>query len=218
MPKPYNHPVRTVRVGRGARPDLRRPRRLAPTSSTRRARGFGPDPQTREMWAGRSARGQPPDQRGVRVRGQHWSMLRRASIPAAAAATPADLGSHVERGRPQADRQAGLGLCSLRSASRLRKSSARSRSIVRRLGRTRPFGKYVHNQASTFTMALCSNDEAEARAAPTSRQWYPKAGARLSARSRRMAEGSATSAPTPTPPTQEERRRGRRADLPSLST
>jgi alkanesulfonate monooxygenase SsuD/methylene tetrahydromethanopterin reductase-like flavin-dependent oxidoreductase (luciferase family) len=47
-------------------------------------------------------------------------------------------------------------------------------------GCTEPIGKYVHDQASTFTMALCAPTLEEAReTARESFEWYPKAGARL---------------------------------------
>ena len=47
-------------------------------------------------------------------------------------------------------------------------------------GCTDPIGAYVHDQASTFTMAICAPTVEEARAtARESFEWYPKAGARL---------------------------------------
>jgi hypothetical protein len=47
-------------------------------------------------------------------------------------------------------------------------------------GCTEPIGKYVHDQASTFTMAVCAPSIEEARdTARESFEWYPKAGARL---------------------------------------
>ena len=45
---------------------------------------------------------------------------------------------------------------------------------------TEPIGAYVHNQASTFTMAVCAPTKEEAReTARESFEWYPRAGARL---------------------------------------
>jgi alkanesulfonate monooxygenase SsuD/methylene tetrahydromethanopterin reductase-like flavin-dependent oxidoreductase (luciferase family) len=42
-----------------------------------------------------------------------------------------------------------------------------------------PLGAYVHNEAATFTMALCSSSrEAAVELARESFEWYPKTGAR----------------------------------------
>src|SRR4029079_10481376 len=42
-----------------------------------------------------------------------------------------------------------------------------------------PIGKFVNNQAATFTMALCAPSQDEAwEAARDSFEWYPKVGAR----------------------------------------
>ncbi len=47
-------------------------------------------------------------------------------------------------------------------------------------GCTAPLGSYVHDQASTFTMAVCAPTREEAWAtARESFEWYPRAGARL---------------------------------------
>ena len=52
------------------------------------------------------------------------------------------------------------------------------RSAVARC--TKPLGKWVHDQAATFTMTLCAPTREEAwEVARESFEWYPKAGARL---------------------------------------
>ena len=44
---------------------------------------------------------------------------------------------------------------------------------------TEPIGSFVHNQAATFTMAICAPDRDKAIAeARESFEWYPKTGAR----------------------------------------
>jgi alkanesulfonate monooxygenase SsuD/methylene tetrahydromethanopterin reductase-like flavin-dependent oxidoreductase (luciferase family) len=76
---------------------------------------------------------------------------------------------------------AGIGLCSFAvgvSPEEVKRKIDVYRAAVKEC--KKPLGKYVHDEASTFTMALCAPDEAEARdVARESFEWYPKAGARL---------------------------------------
>ena len=66
------------------------------------------------------------------------------------------------------------------SGCRRARSSARSTSTATAVaGCTTPIGSFVHNQAATFTMAICAPDRDQAIAeARESFEWYPKAGAR----------------------------------------
>ena len=75
----------------------------------------------------------------------------------------------------------GLGLCSF--AVGVPPETVKEKIDIYRTavaGCTEPIGKYVHDQASTFTMAVCAPTIEEAReTARESFEWYPKAGARL---------------------------------------
>ncbi len=74
----------------------------------------------------------------------------------------------------------GLGLCSFAVGLPPEEVKAKIdiyREAVR--GCTEPIGKWVHDEAATFTMALCAPDRDEAWAtARESFEWYPKTGAR----------------------------------------
>jgi alkanesulfonate monooxygenase SsuD/methylene tetrahydromethanopterin reductase-like flavin-dependent oxidoreductase (luciferase family) len=74
----------------------------------------------------------------------------------------------------------GLGLCSFAvgvSPEDVKKKIDIYRTSVAQC--TEPIGKFVNNQAATFTMAVCAPTEAEAReTAKESFEWYPKVGAR----------------------------------------
>ena len=74
----------------------------------------------------------------------------------------------------------GLGLCSFAvgvSPEEVKRRIDIYREAVERC--ERPIGKYVHNQAATFTMTLCGDDrDAAIAAARDSFEWYPKTGAR----------------------------------------
>jgi alkanesulfonate monooxygenase SsuD/methylene tetrahydromethanopterin reductase-like flavin-dependent oxidoreductase (luciferase family) len=75
----------------------------------------------------------------------------------------------------------GLGLCSF--AVGVPPETVKEKIDIYRkavAGCTTPIGAYVHDQASTFTMAICAPTVEEAReTARESFEWYPKAGARL---------------------------------------
>ena len=185
MPKPYNHPVRTAESV--AVLDLLSDGRVdfgTGRSSTRaELEGFGVDPrETREMW--REAIGHVVGcwtNDVYEFRGKHWSMPPRRVHPKPLqkphppiwGATSSDDG-HREVG------QHGIGLCSFAvgvSPEEVKRRIDIYRDAIRTP--TQLLGKVVHNQAATFSMALCAPTEAEAReAARTSFEWYPKAGAR----------------------------------------
>jgi alkanesulfonate monooxygenase SsuD/methylene tetrahydromethanopterin reductase-like flavin-dependent oxidoreductase (luciferase family) len=186
MPKPYNHPVRTAEsvavldlISNG-RVDLGTGR-----SSTRaELEGFGIDPaETRGMWQeaiGHVVGCWTNDQ--YEFEGEHWSMPRRRVQPKPIqqphpplwGATSSDDG-HRQVG------ELGLGLCSFAVGVPPEMVKAKIdiyRSAIATC--TTPIGQYVHDQASTFTMALCAPTIEEAReVARESFEWYPKAGARL---------------------------------------
>ncbi len=186
MPKPYNHPVRTAEsvavldlISNG-RVDFATGR-----SSTRaELEGFGIDPSvTREMW-----------QEAIShvvgcwtndeysFEGANWSMPKRRVLPKPLqkphppiwGATSSDDG-HRQVG------ELGLGLCSF--AVGLPPEEVRKKIDVYRdaVGRCQqPLGVGVHNEAATFTMAVCAPSTEEAReTARESFEWYPKYGARL---------------------------------------
>jgi len=186
MPKPYNHPVRTAEsvavldlvsdgrvdfgTGRSAtRPELE---------------GFGIDPrETRAMWQEaieHVVACWTNDE--VSFSGRHWSLPKRRVLPKPLqqphppifGATSSEEG-HVQVG------ELGLGLCSFAVGlppSEVKKKIDLYRSGLARC--TKPLGRWINDQAATFTMALCAptRDDAWA-AARESFEWYPKAGARL---------------------------------------
>jgi alkanesulfonate monooxygenase SsuD/methylene tetrahydromethanopterin reductase-like flavin-dependent oxidoreductase (luciferase family) len=186
MPKPYNHPVRTAEsvavldlISNG-RVDMGTGR-----SSTRaELEGFGIDPaETRSMW--QEAIGHVVGcwtNDVYEFEGEHWSMPPRRVQPKPIqdphppiwGATSSDDG-HRQVG------ELGLGLCSF--AVGVPPEMVKQKIDIYRTaiaGCTDPIGRYVHDQASTFTMAVCAPTTDEAReTARESFEWYPKAGARL---------------------------------------
>lgn len=186
MPKPYNHPVRTAESV--AVLDLLSDGRVdfgTGRSSTRaELEGFGIDPhQTRDMWREaieHAVACWTNDE--VELNGKHWQLPRRRVLPKPLqrphppifGATSSDEG-HREIG------DHGIGLCSF--AVGLPPEAVEQKiSIYRKAveNPTRVLGKFVNRQASTFTMAICAPDQAEAReVARESFEWYPKYGARL---------------------------------------
>ncbi|MBM4244893.1 MAG: LLM class flavin-dependent oxidoreductase [Deltaproteobacteria bacterium] len=186
MPKPYNHPVRTAESV--AVLDLISDGRVdfgTGRSSTRaELEGFGIDPaETRAMWAVAIEHvvGCWTNEE-YEMRGRHWQMPRRRVHPKPLQQPhPPSWGATSSEDGHRQIGESGLGLCSFAvgvSPEEVKKKIDICRAAVR--GCTKPLGKYVHDQASTFTMALCAPTEAEARdAARESFEWYPKAGARL---------------------------------------
>jgi alkanesulfonate monooxygenase SsuD/methylene tetrahydromethanopterin reductase-like flavin-dependent oxidoreductase (luciferase family) len=185
MPKPYNHPVRTSESV--AVLDLLSKGRVdmgAGRSATRaELEGFGIDPaQSRSMW--QEAIGHIVGcwtNEEYEFAGDHWQMPKRRvqpkpwqkPHPPLWGATTSDEG-HAQMG------DLGLGLCSF--AVGLPPSEVKRKIDIYReavTDCTTPIGSFVHNQAATFTMALCAPDRDQAIAeARESFEWYPKAGAR----------------------------------------
>ena len=186
MPKPYNHPIRTAEsvavldlISNG-RVDMGTGR-----SSTRaELEGFGIDPaDTRAMWQeaiGHVVGCWTNDE--YEFEGKHWSMPRRRVLPKPIQAPHPPIwgATSSEDGHRQVG-GLGLGLCSF--AVGVAPEEVKEKIDIYRQAIstcTAPLGAYVHNQASTFTMAVCAPTTAEARApARESFEWYPKAGARL---------------------------------------
>ena len=186
MPKPYNHPVRTAEsvavldLISGGRVDFGTGR-----SSTRaELEGFGIDPkETREMWqeAIEHVVGCWTNERYA-FEGKHWSMPERRVQPKPMQQPHPPLwgATSSEDGHRQMG-ELGLGLCSFAVGvppEEVAKKIAIYRAAVQAC--TTPIGKYVHDEAATFTMTLVAPTEEEAWTnARESFEWYPKAGARL---------------------------------------
>jgi alkanesulfonate monooxygenase SsuD/methylene tetrahydromethanopterin reductase-like flavin-dependent oxidoreductase (luciferase family) len=186
MPQPYNHPVRTAEsvavldlISNG-RVDFGTGR-----SSTRpELEGFGIDPsQTRAMW-------QEAIEHVVGIwthddyefEGTYWQMPRRRVHPKPLQKPHPPLwgATSSEDGHRQVG-ALGLGLCSFAvgvSPTEVKKKVDIYREAVRAC--SSPVGAYVHDNAATFTMAVCAGDRGRAlEAARESFEWYPKTGARL---------------------------------------
>jgi alkanesulfonate monooxygenase SsuD/methylene tetrahydromethanopterin reductase-like flavin-dependent oxidoreductase (luciferase family) len=186
MPKPYNHPVRTAEsvavldLISGGRVDFGTGR-----SATRaELEGFGIDPgETRSMWreAIEHVVGCWTEEQ-YEFSGRFWQMPRRRVQPKPLqrphppiwGATNSDEGHHQVG-------ELGLGLCSFAvgvSPDEVKRKVDIYRGAV--AGCTSPLGKVVHNEAATFTMALCSGSRERAmELARESFEWYPKVGGRL---------------------------------------
>jgi len=145
--------------------------------------GFGIDPsESRGMWeeALRHIVGCWTNEE-YEFNGTHWQMPKRRvqpkpwqkPHPPLWGATTSDEG-HAQMG------DLGLGLCSF--AVGLPPAEVKRKIDIYRdaVGRcAAPIGAFVHNQAATFTMAICAPDHDEAVAnARESFEWYPKTGAR----------------------------------------
>jgi len=113
--------------------------------------------------------------------GRHWQMPRRRvqpkpwqkPHPPIWGATTSDEG-HAQMGA------LGLGLCSfavgLPPAEVKRKIDIYRRAVS---ACRSPIGAFVHDEAATFTMALCARERGNALAAARdSFEWYPRTGAR----------------------------------------
>ncbi len=114
--------------------------------------------------------------------GEHWSMPPRRVQPKPIQQPHPPIwgATSSEDGHRQVG-ELGLGLCSF--AVGVPPEAVKEKIDIYRTaiaGCTEPIGKYVHDQASTFTMAVCAPTMEEAReTARESFEWYPKAGARL---------------------------------------
>jgi alkanesulfonate monooxygenase SsuD/methylene tetrahydromethanopterin reductase-like flavin-dependent oxidoreductase (luciferase family) len=186
MPKPYNHPVRTAEAA--AVLDLLSDGRVdfaTGRSSTRaELEGFGIDPhQTRAMWQEaieHVVACWTNDE--VELAGKHWQMPKRRVLPKPLqqphppiwGATSSDDG-HRQIG------ELGIGLCSF--AVGISPEQVKEKiDIYRKAIKTckKPLGRFLHEDAATFSMVLCAPTQDEAYSvAKESFEWYPKAGARL---------------------------------------
>src|SRR3954451_3779866 len=181
LPKPYNHPVRTAEsvatldIISGGRVEFGTGR-----SSTRaEIEGFGIDPlETREMWdeaLGHIVGCWTNDE--YEFAGKHWQMPKRRVHPKPFQDPHPPIwgATSSEDGHRQVG-ELGLGLCSFAvgvSPEEVKKKIDIYREAVRACAR--PIGKYVHDEAATFTMCLVSPNEADAREATReSFEWYPK--------------------------------------------
>ena len=186
MPKPYNHPVRTAESV--AVLDLLSNGRveLGTGRSATRAEleGFGIHPsETRAMWREAlemTVAAMTSDE--LEWDGHYWQMPPRRVLPKPLqsphpplwAATSSD-GGHRMIG------EAGLGLLSF-SVGTPPEELARRIAIYREgiAACTDPIGRFVNDQAATFTMVNVAPTVAEAvDVAAESFEWYPKTGARL---------------------------------------
>jgi alkanesulfonate monooxygenase SsuD/methylene tetrahydromethanopterin reductase-like flavin-dependent oxidoreductase (luciferase family) len=184
LPKPYNHPVRTAESV--AVLDLLSDGRVefgTGRSATRpELEGFGVDPhQTRSMW--REALGMvvgcwTNDE--FEFEGEHWSLPKRRVIPKPLQdphppiwGATTSLEGHREMGRH------GVGLCSFSVG--VPPESLKEKIDAYRLGQsecTDPIGVVRNEQAATFTMVHCADDNERAFAdAAESMEWYPRVGA-----------------------------------------
>jgi alkanesulfonate monooxygenase SsuD/methylene tetrahydromethanopterin reductase-like flavin-dependent oxidoreductase (luciferase family) len=186
MPKPYNHPVRTAEsvavldlISNG-RVDLGTGR-----SSTRpELEGFGISPRdTRAMWQeaiGHVVGCWTNDE--YEFQGEHWSMPKRRVLPKPMQKPHPPLwgATSSEDGHRQVG-ELGLGLCSFAVGVSPEQVKEKIDIYREAIGRCeQPIGAYVHDQASTFTMAVCAPTREEAwETARESFEWYPKHGARL---------------------------------------
>ena len=186
MPQPYNHPVRSAESA--AVLDLISDGRVdfgTGRSSTRiEIEGFGIDPhETRGMWkeAIEHVVGCWTNDE-YEFEGKYWSMPKRRVLPKPLqkphpplwGATSSDDG-HRQIG------ELGLGLCSFAvgvSPDQVREKIGIYRSAI--AGCKQPIGKFINDQAATFTMTVCSQDRADAiAAARESFEWYPRHGAHI---------------------------------------
>jgi alkanesulfonate monooxygenase SsuD/methylene tetrahydromethanopterin reductase-like flavin-dependent oxidoreductase (luciferase family) len=185
LPKPYNHPVRTAESV--AVLDLLSDGRVefgTGRSATRlELEGFGIDPkETRPMW--REALGHIVDcwtKDEVELQGKYWSLPKRRVLPKPLQqphppiwGATTSLEGHTEIGK------LGIGLCSF--AVGVPPESMKERVDAYRAGIAQckqPVGKFMNDQAATFTMVHCADTNERAFAdAAESMVWYPIVGAK----------------------------------------
>ena len=197
LPKPYNHPIRTAESV--AVLDLISDGRVefgTGRSSTRaELEGFDIDPhETREMWSealGHIVGAWTEEQ--YQADGKYWRMggprrvqpkpLQKPHPPMWGATSSPD--GHREIGRH------GLGLCSFTVG--VPPEELADRIALYREGLAQceqPVGKFVNDQAATFTMVHCAPTKEEAYdVAAESCAWYVSYGARLIASVAELLEG-----------------------------
>jgi alkanesulfonate monooxygenase SsuD/methylene tetrahydromethanopterin reductase-like flavin-dependent oxidoreductase (luciferase family) len=185
MPQPYNHPVRTAEsvavldLISGGRVDFGTGR-----SATRaELEGFGIDPgETRAMWreAIEHVVGCWTEEEHE-FAGRYWQMPRRRVQPKPLQQPhPPVWGATTSEDGHRQVGELGLGLCSF--AVGLSPEEVKQKVDVYRravAACTEPIASYVHDQAATFTMALCAGSrETAIERARESFEWYPRVGAR----------------------------------------
>jgi alkanesulfonate monooxygenase SsuD/methylene tetrahydromethanopterin reductase-like flavin-dependent oxidoreductase (luciferase family) len=197
LPKPYNHPIRTAESV--AVLDLISDGRVefgTGRSSTRQElEGFDVDPhQTRAMWseALRHIVGAWTNET-YQADGTYWRMgaprrvqpkpLQQPHPPIWGATSSPD--GHREVGRH------GIGLCSFTVGVPPEQLAERIALYRQGLAEcTEPVGKFVNDQAATFTMVHCAPTREEAyEVARESFEWYPQHGAGLIASVGEWLEG-----------------------------
>ena len=182
MPKPYNHPVRTaeavavldlisngrVDLGTGrssTRAGARGLRHLAARDARRCGRR--PSATSSGCWTNDE----------YEFDGEYWSMPKRRVLPKPMQKPHPPLwgATSSEDGHRQVG-ELGLGLCSFAvgvSPEQVKEKIDIYRAAI--AGCTNPIGSYVHDQASTFTMAVCAPTREEAwETARESFEWYPQ--------------------------------------------
>jgi alkanesulfonate monooxygenase SsuD/methylene tetrahydromethanopterin reductase-like flavin-dependent oxidoreductase (luciferase family) len=186
LPKPYNHPVRSAESA--AVLDLISDGRVefgTGRSSTRpELEGFGIHPtETREMWQealDHIVGCWTNDE--YEFSGKHWSMPRRRVLPKPFQKPHPPLWGAT--GSPETHRlvgQMGLGLLSFSVGTP--PEELKRRIDIYRQGIsecTKPTGKFINDQAASFTLVNCAPTREESLAvSEESFTWYPKHGAAL---------------------------------------
>ena len=181
MPKPYNHPVRTAESV--AVLDLLSDGRVefgTGRSATRaELEGFGIDPKhTRAMWheALEHIVGCWTNDE-YSFHGTYWSMPRRRVLPKPLQDPhPPIWGATTSLEGHRAIGRLGIGLCSFSVG--LPPESFKEKVDEYRKGIAecpKPIGKFMNNQAATFTMVHCADTNERAFAdAAESMVWYPE--------------------------------------------
>jgi alkanesulfonate monooxygenase SsuD/methylene tetrahydromethanopterin reductase-like flavin-dependent oxidoreductase (luciferase family) len=186
LPKPYNHPVRSAESA--AVLDLISDGRVefgTGRSSTRaELEGFGIHPsETREMWQealGHIVGCWTNDE--YEFEGKHWSMPKRRVLPKPLQKPHPPLWGAT--GSPETHRlvgEMGLGLLSF-SVGTPPEELKRRIDIYREgiANCVEPVGKFINNQAASFTMVNVAPTRAESIArSEESFLWYPRHGAKI---------------------------------------